>query len=220
MKSMLSRISKGGPITLGLSVIVSVLFVTGIVNAATTISTNIVTGGTLTVDTTSTLTGAVSAGSTLSVTGLATLLGGATTTSITLLNGETISNGTDGTITFGATNTVLAGTASSSAIRVGGDQNNVISGMISGSCAVADTSFSVASSTYTTCTGATGVSSNYKVFVQATSSIPFGVVIDAASTTVTTGTLSIRLYNTRSTPENVPDPLTAGEVYLNFWAVR
>lgn len=48
--------------------------------AATTISTNISTDGTL------------------AVTGLATLSGGATTTSITLLNGETITNATDGTI--------------------------------------------------------------------------------------------------------------------------
>jgi len=50
------------------------------VSASTTINTSISTGGTLT------------------VTGLSTLSGGATTTSITLLNGETITNATDGTI--------------------------------------------------------------------------------------------------------------------------
>lgn len=63
-----------------LSVFVSFVFIFAVTFAATTISTNISTGGTL------------------SVTGLSSLLGGATTTQLTLLNGEIISNGTDGVI--------------------------------------------------------------------------------------------------------------------------
>ena len=69
MKNVFSRVLDRGPVSVTLAVVLSVLFVTGLVNAATTISTNISTAGTLTVDTTSTLTGAVTMGSTLAVTG-------------------------------------------------------------------------------------------------------------------------------------------------------
>src|SRR3989338_10057075 len=62
------------------AVVAALLLSVTLVQAATTISTNISTGGTL------------------SVTGLSTFLGGATTTTLTLLNGEVISNATDGVI--------------------------------------------------------------------------------------------------------------------------
>ena len=58
-KDMLRKFMSRGPVSVASSVILSVLFVTGLVSAATTISTNISTAGTLTVDTTSTLTGLV-----------------------------------------------------------------------------------------------------------------------------------------------------------------
>src|SRR3989338_9199413 len=153
-----------------LSVFVSFVFVFAVTYAATTISTSISTGGTLTVNDTSTLTGAVTLGtdltvtsgtrvgadasgghitaladdslfvegqsefdgtswfdgslrasstlmatgaatlySTLDVTSLATFLGGATTTILTLLNGETITNATDGTIVLNAATTSMTG---------------------------------------------------------------------------------------------------------------
>lgn len=86
MKSTLSFIKDARFPMMIVSVFAGVLFVTMAANATTTISTDISTGGTL------------------SVTGLATLLGGATTTSVTLLNGETITNATDGTVVIsGAT---------------------------------------------------------------------------------------------------------------------
>jgi hypothetical protein len=76
------------------AVVVGVFAVVAVVQAATTISTNIQTDGTL------------------SVTGLSTLLGGATTTSLTLLNGATIDNAT-------LNQTNLAGAGESSAARLG-----------------------------------------------------------------------------------------------------
>src|SRR3989338_10255711 len=74
--------------------LVATLATAGIVGAVTTIGSNINTAGTL------------------DVTGLATLLGGATTTTVTLLNGEIISNATDGTISFGDANLTFSGNAS------------------------------------------------------------------------------------------------------------
>ncbi|MEK7067366.1 MAG: hypothetical protein AAB950_01000 [Patescibacteria group bacterium] len=79
--SLRAKVQKG--ISATLPILVPLFAVAVTVSAATTISTNINTGGTL------------------SVTGLSTLLGGATTTTLTLLNGEVISNATDGTIQLG-----------------------------------------------------------------------------------------------------------------------
>lgn len=70
-------------ISILLSVVLSFAFVAVFVYGATTIGTNVNTEGTL------------------SVTGLGTFLGGATTTTLTLLNGEIISNAIDGVIQLG-----------------------------------------------------------------------------------------------------------------------
>ena len=64
---------------IALSVFVSFVFVFAVTYAATTISTNISTGGTLTVSDTSTLTGAVTMSSTLGVTGKTTLVNASST---------------------------------------------------------------------------------------------------------------------------------------------
>jgi len=61
-----------------LAVVFGVLFVTLVANAVTTISTNIVTGGTLAVTGASTLTGNVTAEGTLTVDGASTLTGNVT----------------------------------------------------------------------------------------------------------------------------------------------
>jgi len=125
LRNMKNIFRKDKTFSVVLSIVLSFLFVFAGVNAATTISTNITTGGTLDVTGASTLTGNVSAGGTLTVTGastftgaatlsstlavtgastftgLGTFLGGATTTTLTLLNGEVISNATDGVIQLG-----------------------------------------------------------------------------------------------------------------------
>ncbi len=101
---------------LGLPVVLSVLLVAVGASAATTISTNITTGGTLSVTGASTLTalsthvaGFVSQAS-------STVVGAFTTTganvfggTLTLGNGETIANSTDGTISLGAATTSMTG---------------------------------------------------------------------------------------------------------------
>ena len=199
IKNYLGKLRSRGPVTLALAVIVSVFFVTGLVSAATTISTSIQTDGTL------------------SVTGLSTLLGGATTTSVTLLNGETISNDTDGTITFGASNTVLAGTASSSAIRVGTFSDSTVSGIIFGTCNLTTITVVASTTNYTTCNSAVGVTSAYKVFVQATSSLPAGLLIDSASSSAASvNTISLRLVNIGWNGASI----ASGAISINFWAIR
>src|SRR3989339_809985 len=65
--------------------------------------------GSLRASTTLMATGAATLYSTLDVTSLATFLGGATTTILTLLNGETITNATDGTIVLNAATTSMTG---------------------------------------------------------------------------------------------------------------
>ena len=65
--------------------------------------------GSLRASTTLMATGAATLYSTLDVTSLATFLGGATTTTLTLLNGETITNATDGTIVLNAATTSMTG---------------------------------------------------------------------------------------------------------------
>ena len=177
-----------------------------------------------------------------SFTGLGTFLGGATTTtltllngevisnatdgviqmngiasstSITLLNGETITNATDGTIAISATNVTFDGTASTTNLRVGSDTVSSIAGMIFGYCTIATVTVNATSTAYRDCTGATGVTDSYRVFVQATSSLPAGLVVEAASSTATTGTINLRIGN------NTAGANTAtGIVSFNFWAVR
>ena len=73
---------------MALAVALSVFLVVAIVEAATTISTNIVTGGTLQVDTTSTLTGDVTAGADLIVTSGARVGTGSDGTHLTALAGD------------------------------------------------------------------------------------------------------------------------------------
>ncbi len=228
-----------------ISVLVSLLLVSGVVFGATTINDNISTGGTLSVTGASTLTGAVTMEGALSVTGLATFLGGATTTtltflngevisngtngviqiaaiasttSLTLLNGETITNATDGTITLGATNVVLVGTASTSAIAVG-DEPNVptINGLAFGYCTFPATTIQASSTAYVNCTTSTAgiLTTSDRVFVQATSSLPAKFVVQSASSTGVS-TINLRIINHGDDVGTV----TTGINSVNFWAVR
>ena len=229
---MISVIKRNIPSIL-FGLLFSILAIGLSVQAATTIDTNINTGGTLTV------TGASS------LTGLATLLGGATTTTLTLLNGEvisnatdgtiqiaaiasttslvllngeTITNGTDGTITLGATNVVLVGTASTSAIQVGDEPAApVINGLVHGYCSFADTNITASTTGYVDCTSSvTGaLTTSDRIFVQATSSLDTAFIIQAASSTGVS-TINIRMFNTGiGTADG-----TVGAASVNFWAVR
>lgn len=211
-----------------LTVVFGVLLVSLVANAVTTISTNVNTGGTLTVDGASTLTGLTSmiqASSTRFSVHDQLYVGGSATTSInsagviTLTNGETIANATNGDITLTATNVVLVGTASSSAIKVGDEAVPTINGLSFGFCNFSDTTVTATSTNYFDCTTNTASSlvSGDRVFVQATSSFDTGFVLEAASTTGVS-TINVRVRNI-SGSLGAPDT-TLGGTSLNFWAVR
>ena len=114
-----------------LSVILTFVFAVVVVNAATTISTNISTAGTLTVTGASTLTGAVAASSTLQVTGATTLystlnvsglttLGNATTTLFTVLNNTYLGDADADTLTVRAGVWSLTSTATTTVAMTNG----------------------------------------------------------------------------------------------------
>lgn len=296
MKDVYTFIKNARWLSMAAAVVAGVFLVTLAANAATTITTNISTGGNLTVsgtasttlfsatgisyfggtatstfsaagvlsavgntslvtasttgavsvagalwvggNATTTAAGAIATQSTLTVAGLSSLgqasttvfsahtaYFGATATSsftsagvLTLQNEETISNSTNGTITLGATNMVLVGTASTSAIKVGDEADvSTINGLIFGYCTAASVTVSATSSAMLSCTGATGVAATDRVFVQATSSLPDTFVIQAASSSAA-DTIQIRVFNmATSTPSA---SAATGINSFNFWAVR
>ena len=191
---------------MAVAVVLGVFMVVGAVSAATTISTSITTAG------------GVYASSTAAFDGLVSLYAGATTTDLTLLNGETISNGTNGTITFGASNTVLVGTASSSAITVGDEPSTTINGIAFGYCSFGLTTAFVGSTTrYVDCTTTpTNVlGSSDRIFVMATSSFDSDFIIQAASSTSGGSTITMLIYNTGHNNDQ-----TLSSTSVNFIAIR
>ncbi len=200
-------------IAMAAAVVAGVFLVVGAVGAATTISTNIATDGTILVN-----------NATSTISNLDMLTSTSTQATSTALFSTTI-RGTNATLTnltstnstsTNATTTSLyvSGIASSTTLKVGNDTVSTISGMIFGACSVQTANVAAASTTYANCTGATGVTSSYKVFVQATST-PVATMITAASSTATTGTLQIRFHADAGASN-----ITADTVFLNFWAVR
>src|SRR3989338_6630537 len=109
----------------------------------------------------------------------------------------------------------FSGLASSTTLKVGNDSVSTVSGLIFGFCTASITA-TASTSAYADCSGATGVTSSYKVFLQATSSLPSQIVLQAASSTVTTGTINIQVLNTGITGGNVSASVNS----FNFWAVR
>jgi len=189
------------------AVVLGVFVVAGLVSAATTVSLSVITGG------------GVYASSTGAFDGAVQFWGGASTTDLTLLNGETISNSTNGTITFTADNTVLVGTASSSAIRVGDEPSTVINGIAFGYCSFGNiTSFAASTTRYVDCTTTpTNVlTSSDRIFIMATSSFDTDFHIEAASSTSGGSTITLRIRNNSS---QVADT-TLGSASVNFIAVR
>lgn len=155
-----------------------------LVGAATTISTNIATDGTL------------------GVTGLSTLTAGyVSQASSTVVGAFTVTGDT----------TLASSTAT--ALKVG-QVGTRHTGFLSGSCTIAAAAFTASTTNQVTCASATGVTTSYKVFVQATSSLPTPLVIQSA--TSSTDAIQVRIYNSgiaTTTTINV-DPIS-----LFFWAV-
>lgn len=180
-----------------LSVLGGVALGATLVGAATTISTNVSTGGTLGVTGLSTLTaGFVSQAS-------STVVGAFTTTGAAALGS-----------TLDVTGATTLASTTATALKVG-QTGTRHTGLVSGYCTIADISVVTASSTVqVSCAGATGVVAGDLVFVQATSSMPMHLVINSA--TSTTGAINIRILN----PPGSAGTPAAGVVSLNFWAVR
>ena len=150
------------------AVVAGVFLVGMVAQAATTITTNIQTDGTLSVTGLSSFTNASS--TLLSTSGNFMVNGFATTTA---------SNGnfaTAGTVSVGAT-------------------ANAITDMSVGFCTIPTTTVTASSTNYADCTTNVTISTSDRVFVQATGSLPVNFVIEAASTTAAT-TINVRILNT------------------------
>jgi hypothetical protein len=118
-------------------------------------------------------------------------------------------------LTIGVPNTVLVGTASTSAIRVGDEASaSTINGLVFGYCTIPATSITASSTNYADCASATGIISGDRVFVQATSSLPENFLIQAASSTAA-DTINVRIYNNGQISGT-----DTGVNSFNFWAVR
>ena len=140
-------------------------------------------------------------------------------TTVTLENGETISNGTNGTVTVTADVLKLVGTASTSALIVGDEPAApTINGLVHGYCSFTDVTLAASSTNgFATCTTvpAGALVAGDRVFVQATSSFDQAFIITAASTTGVS-TIQLRILNTGlGTADG-----TLGGTSINFWAVR
>src|SRR3989338_2640445 len=189
----------------------------------------------------------ISAAGAISADGLATLLGGATTTILTLLNGEIISNGTDGVIQLGgvasttsitllngetitnatdgevqitATTLKLIGTASTSAIKVGDEPAApTIEGMVFGYCSFGDvTSFTASTTKYADCTTVPAGALLAGDRVFVQATSSFdSMFVITAASTTGVSTINLRILNTGL--DGAADP-TLGGTSINFWAVR
>ena len=183
---------------------------------------------------------------TLEVTGLSTFLGGATTTILTLLNGEVISNATDGVIQLGgiasttsvtllngetitnatdgvvqvtATTLKLIGTASTSAIKVGDEPAApTIEGMVFGYCSFSDVTLAASSTEgFTNCTATPAGALLVNDRVFVQATSSFeSKYIITAASTTDANTIQLRILNTGL---GVPDGTLTG-TSINFWAVR
>lgn len=230
---------RGNPfVSTTVSVLASVLAVSGIVYAATTIGTNVTVDGTLTQTGAATFSGAATFngsnvfGDASTDTNLFTGTVQASTTALFTTGLLTYGNSTFGdaatdvnlfTGTVQASTTALFtsgftsySTASTSALVVSGP--TTLNGIIAGFCSIPDTAITASSTDFANCTGATGVQgSGYRVFVMATGSLPTNLMIRSASSSVVTAdAINVEIFNTGLTPNTN----TTGNISFNFWAFR
>lgn len=225
--------------SLSLSVL-SFFLVVSVLYAATTIGSNIATGGNITVapgyglDASSG--GVLNIGTTTATTiniggsqALTKILGNASTTMVSLSGalwvGGNATTTSAGAISTGSTLSVSGDTSLSTASTTGlvkihqlkiATTGSTLSGMAFGYCNFA-TNVTIVSTTtaYVVCQDATGVLASDRVFTQATSSLPDGLFISAASSTAA-DTISVRLGSTGDADGSV----ATGLISINFWAVR
>jgi len=145
----------------------------------------------------------------------ATLVGAVTTISANITTAGTFN--ADDAATFGSTVAVTGATTLASTTATGlkvGQTGTRHTGILSGYCTIAATNITATTTAQATCSGATGVTTSYKVFVQATSSLPGMIVVQAA--TSSTDAIEVIFFNTGlgTTTAGGIGPLS-----LNFWAV-
>ncbi len=209
MKKYLVSMSMVGRTLAGASA--AIILLAGVAQASSTISTNISTDGTLSA---TGLSSFANASSTMLSVGSAYF--GATATSTFDSAGNLAVIGTLGVT--GAT-TLASTTATGMKVgQVGTRMTRIVSGYcVTGSTAISFGSNASTTLTYMECTPSGGtsiLSTGDRVFVQATSSLPYHVVLQAASTT-SGGLISVALANTSTSTA------TGAAVYaFNFWAFQ
>ena len=147
---------------------------------------------------------------TLTAVGLTTL-GNASTTNTSVGAGATGELWVGGNAT-----TTAAGNISTKGSLTLANSSTAINGIVFGYCNIANSAAVTASTTaYFNCTGATGVTTNHRVFVQATSSLHADLFVQAASSTAA-GTINIQVANLGYLGASA----TIGDISLNFFGIR
>lgn len=220
MKNTLSIIKDGKWFTMTLALAASMFVLVAFAQASSTISTNIQTDGTLTVVSGTSLQGATS--TSLAVTGSTTISTTLDVTGALRANGALTVLGLTSLANASTTGEVTIGTiASTSQLIVGGDSTNgTISGAIFGTCNITQVALAATTSAGFACTSATGITTSFKVFVSATSTLVSGAVANAyggfsiqGASSTASGVIGVQIVNmvgVSATPAGT----------LNFWAVR
>ena len=147
---------------------------------------------------------------TLTAVGLTTL-GNASTTNTSVGAGATGELWVGGNAT-----TTAAGNISTKGSLTLANSSTAINGIVFGYCNIANSAAVTASTTaYFNCTGATGVTTDHRVFVQATSSLHADLFVQAASSTAA-GTINIQVANLGYLGASA----RIGDISLNFFGIR
>ena len=116
----------------------------------------------------------------------------------------------------GNATTTAAGNISTRGSLTLANSSTAINGIVFGFCNIANSAAVTASTTaYFNCTGATGLTTNHRVFVQATSSLHADLFVQAASSTAA-GTINIQVANLGYLGASA----TIGDISLNFFGIR
>lgn len=135
----------------------------------------------------------------------------------TLANASTTDVSASGELWVGGNaTTTAAGNISTRGSLTLANSSTAINGIVFGFCNIANSAAVTASTTaYFNCTGATGLTTNHRVFVQATSSLHADLVVQAASSTAN-GTINIQVANLGYLGATA----TIGDISLNFFGIR
>lgn len=219
-RSFLSR----GPVSVVLAVVISVLFVFAIVQASTTISTNINTGGTLTVTGASTF-GTDGAGADVTFytdTAGEEFLWDASANQIALdgADGSVVLDITDGDLQVTDSSRLASTTATSFKIGQVGTQHSVI---LSGTCNIlADSSITATTTGFADC-AATGVVAADKVFFTLATTSPSGFIygfhVMGANASSTSGFITFSIKNNTGA-DRIPAATALFGSSTQYWVVR